>query len=516
MVRQNRLPLSLLLYIICFAALFPWYRHVFDSDNMGYYMVTTNLAAGDFFKSINGYWSPLHSWLALPLYKAGLNIFDSFRLVSGLAGAGTLIMVNRLLRKFVIHSSHHTAALFVCVPVVLCYVYYNQAADILLCACLLLYTDIITEKDFFGNRKKIIACGLAGCTSYFAKTYALPFFLVHFTITQLVLYRHSIAANRKKLLFRNLFTGITCFLLPALPWILALYHKYHFVTYGYSGKLNFEWTMYNTWGYQGGKLYAFSPGDLSFHWQDPWSYPWNFQQHLPYFSAQVIIKQIGTVIRNLKQLLQAFNFISFTTSAIIPVLGIYAFKKKAVPLQLVFLVMLILPAGYLLLAVEERYLWPVGLLALITGTALLAAALRQAAVAKPIRRLCWCIFFGSFLLFPLYHLKFRFGTEKDVFDIAAALKAKGVQGKFLNNGFEYLVVPRKLAYLTGSTLYQLSRDINNYEELLAASRESGIDYIIYMNQSSLEKSTFKNSILYKSAVSKFEFPESGITVLKMH
>src|SRR4051812_40805140 len=99
MLNRYRLPFALIVYTTCFAILYPLYRFKFDDDGIGYLMVTKRLAAGDLFNAINGYWSPLHSWLLAPLYKAGLNEFTAFKLSNGLIGAGILITVNRLCGK---------------------------------------------------------------------------------------------------------------------------------------------------------------------------------------------------------------------------------------------------------------------------------------------------------------------------------------------------------------------------------------------------------------------------------
>src|SRR5687768_4726005 len=96
-IYRYRLPLAILLLTGCFFLLYPWYRYVLDDDGIGYAMVTKRLAAGDFFNALNGYWSPLHSWLALPFFKAGAGIIDSFKFSNLLISACMLVVLDRLM-----------------------------------------------------------------------------------------------------------------------------------------------------------------------------------------------------------------------------------------------------------------------------------------------------------------------------------------------------------------------------------------------------------------------------------
>ena len=90
-----RLPIVLTVYVICIVVSYPLYQYIFDSDSIGYLGVTKRLATGDYFYGINGYWSPLHSWLDIPFYKAGMNGILVFRGINALFGAGVIVMVNR-------------------------------------------------------------------------------------------------------------------------------------------------------------------------------------------------------------------------------------------------------------------------------------------------------------------------------------------------------------------------------------------------------------------------------------
>lgn len=515
-LHKYRLLIALFVYTICFVLLYPLYRYIFDVDGIGYLMVMKRLAGGDYLNAINGFWSPLHSWLALPLYKAGMNEFAAFKTISGIAGAGILIVVTRLMKKIIIADYLKTAILLVCIPIIVSYVFYELAADILFCLLLLIYTDIITTNNFFEKPGKNILCGVVACVSYFAKTYAFPFFLVHFAVVQFLLYRNTTLNNGRILLFRNLLLGFVTFFVIAMPWIYILYYKYHFITFGYSGQLNSIWLLY-PYDIPGQvKLQAISPSPLICHWEDPYSYPSNIRPHPSFFSLTVLIKQMRVFLTAFMNMLTCFKEISFISSALVLCLAVYVLKKKNIAYTFMLLVIVILPAGYLLLLIETRYIWTVTFLILITGAAIFAEGLRLAALRKPLQVLCWCIFFGSFLIYPINQLKDTAGRQADDFYLAKELNNNKVKGKFVCNKYNHMTDVSIYAYLTGSTFYHLSRVPENNAELVSACRESAINYFFFYYDDPAELDAFKETVLYKTAVQEIKTKKTNLLLLKLN
>lgn len=513
MLNKYRLVTALALYTVCTLLAYPYYKYLFCYDEIGYLSVMQRLAAGDYYTAINGYWSPMLSWLALPLYKAGLNLIFSIRLISMLAGAGIVMAVDRLLKRIDTTGYVHTTALFICIPIVLSYVFCQQAADVLLCLLLLTYTCIITGKGFFENRTKNILCGIIGCTCYFTKAYAFPFFLVHFTLVQVVLHYNSTSAYRKKWLVRNLVAGIGVFLLLASPWLYALYHKYRMVTFGYSGKLNYYWHIYQ-FQPNAEKLRAIDPAPYNSLWEDPYKQPWNFQPHPP-FSLKLVQKQLAVLYRNITSTIEYFNQMSFLGVAILLSFVLYVIKKRNTVLTLLLLVITVMPAGYLLVGIEYRYLYVITFIMLITGSLLLSELWRVIRVHKYVQITGWCIFFASFLFFPVRQFSRSIGKDPFAFQLAASFKKNGVKGKITTtSAFSYSWV-EKASFLTGNKYYCFTRNPRNYEELLLACRQSGIDYYIYFYYSPTEAEGFRNSILYKNAIRETAVIENQVIIIQL-
>jgi hypothetical protein len=499
MRNRYQLTLSLAVYGVCCTLLYPFYRHVFDFDGVGYFAVTKQLAAGNWYNAINGYWSPLHSWLALPLYKAGMNEFDAFRVVCILAGGGILLVTYRLLNKAAPDARIRLTVLLTAIPIVLCYVFCYQAADILCCLLLLVYIDVITAHDLFENRYRNSIAGVVACLTYFAKAYAFPFFLVHFTVLQWLLYRQSAAEQRRRWLWRNLRWGIGIFLLMALPWLAALFYKYRMVTFGYSGKLNLQWVLQG-FGLETRTLYALNPFPMDMHWKDPWSYPWNFNSPSS-FDWQ---KPVEVFFKNLRQFFTLLPFFTFLGAAIIPIMGVYAYKKKNVMILKLFLVAAIFPAGYLLVALEIRYLFVLSFVLLTAGTMLMP---------KKIPVLAWVLFFGSFLLFPIHSLIASVNKGRSYFTIARQLQH--AKGKWITDNFQAYTELTRVAYLTGATLYQFPRAPRHDAEITTACRQAGINYYFHYCQSALEAASFRQTALYRTALQEIKTSDQNIVIIKL-
>ena len=513
MFNKYRLPFALIIYAACFAVLYPLYQFRFDDDGIGYIMVTKRIASGDFFHGINGYWSPLHSWLIVPLYKAGLNEFTAFKLSNGLIGAGVLVYISRLCSKVNMLPVLHTISLFICIPIVLAYAFHDLAADILLCLLLLIYTDIISAKDFFENKWKILACAVIGCLSYFAKTYAFFFFLVHFTIIQVVHYKSSPLANRKLLLTRNLVMGISIFLLLCLPWIITLSFKYNFLTVGYSGKLNHAWALFPAKP-KTDKLLGAPPAPLSCFWEDPFYTTRQVEPPPSVFTAYGLKQQAKLTARTGWAAVKCFFYISLFSFVIIPALVLYLRKKRSLPLTNMLLLILLFPLGYLLIHIELRFLYAVALLMLISGVVLLSSWLESIRARGFVRIICGVLYFTSFLIYPIQSMASLANIDAGLFTLAAELRQKGITGNYASDPGSYSEVQR-LAYFTGSTSWSLSRLTYSYDELDQALRESGIDYYFYYWHTPGDVKTFTGSNIYRNAIKVIPTGRERLILLKL-
>jgi hypothetical protein len=510
MQNTSRLIVVSVLYLLLFILCYPLYQYLFDADGIGYMMVAKRLAWGDYASAINGCWSPLHSWLIAPFYKWGIDVFTAFKVSNGIIGLGILVWISRLLNKTQLGDGLKSIALLTCIPILLSYVYHDLAADIIFCFLILVYIDIVTGKDFFQNRNKNIACGIIGCLCYFAKTYGFVFFPLSFLLVQTILYRASNLPNRKALLTRNLLWAIPVFLLLASPWIYILSNKYGFLTFGYSGQLNLKWALLDRLEYEGSLLKAPHYPNSPANWEDPLYYPYRFKE-ASFFT--LLIREIRLVFTNFMTAIELLTAFSFFSMAIITGLSVYLVKKRDTLYTLFFLFIVLMPAGYLAINVQSRYIYPINFLLLIGGIFLLQKAFEVIQPGKYASRFYWGLFFASFLIYPINWLKDVAGRDKDLFVLAKEWKAKGIQGKYATTANGNHILLERAAYINDSQLYMPTKEAHDYQELHNALKEHGIDYFFFFYRYRTDLDAFMQTTLYKSAT--VVSGNTGIVILKM-
>lgn len=499
MFQQYRLPVASIIYLACCLLLFPAYQFIFDDDGMGYMMVARRLAEGDYHNAINSYWSPLHSWLVLPLVKSGMAEITAFKLSNLIIGLLILIQVHRLSNKTALSDTLKTVLLLVSIPIIIHYAIYEIAADVLFCWLILVYTDLITARDFYKRPGLNLLCGVTGAALYLTKAYGFPFFVAHFTIIQVWHYFHSKDADRKKWLVSNLLTGIGCLLLLSAPWIWVLYNKFQELTIGYTGRYNMNVYLY-TRQFTATDLVAPPPyPDSPGNWEDPRFDPVHRTPGEFYFRPDILIRQVRLFLTNFMEAASCFSQLSFLAPAILFGLAIYWFYQRNALIFLFFLTSVLLPLGYLMVHIETRFLWAVGLLLLIGGALLLQSLLGRLYIRGTRAIICWAVFFGSFLMAPVNQLKDAVGGNAALFELAAFAKEKNLRGKYLaSDNAVYDFVP-KLAFLTRSSTWLLTKPDLPWEDHLAAMRKHHINYYFYRYNNARELQAFMQGALYKAA-----------------
>ena len=95
-LKQNKhisLYLSIFLLTLLYLVAWPFYKYITDPDGASYAAIADHYASGNFNEAINGLWSPLHSWLVIPLIKFGVNTIIAFKLTNLILGVLFLITI---------------------------------------------------------------------------------------------------------------------------------------------------------------------------------------------------------------------------------------------------------------------------------------------------------------------------------------------------------------------------------------------------------------------------------------
>jgi hypothetical protein len=218
-------------------------RAAINPDGIIYIRKAQFLLSGHFLESVSGYWSPAISWCVALLLRLHHG-FDPLHAIHGvlviwgftwvLASCAFLLSILptrpiwRLLAGVVIAFSGVRQSVSLITP------------DLLLGTMLMAYLAVVSCTPLFRKPRYALVCGLWAGLGYLCKSYALPFFCLHFPLT--LAYRYW-TANRgaqwsqadvapaisRRAAITSLLVGILGFALPALPWVGLLSYKYgHF------------------------------------------------------------------------------------------------------------------------------------------------------------------------------------------------------------------------------------------------------------------------------------------------
>lgn len=451
---------ALSLCVLVFIA-FPFYRYYVDPDGTSYLTISARYAAGDFSRAINGLWSPWACWLSALLIRVGWGAVAAGCIVNTLGAVGMLAGSFRLFLRFSFRRWQQwlftgSIALFLVFAV-----FWQSFGDLWQCCLLLLILDVLLARHFSTSFGSWVVAGLVGGIAYYAKAYSFQFLLLFFAVS----YWYLSGRNWRQWL---VMCAVSSFALAvvALPWVLALHGKYQIWTTSTAGPLNMSWYLvgHPTWNSSIDILVPPPYANSVYNWEDPW------------FANGALVGFTDSPELFLRQLMRiAYTGIMYLwclaeVSVVLPVLAVFMvlrlvfpgrFRKLSANERLIFIFASLLPAGYLLVHIESRYLW----------SALPVYVVAFAAIANRFgpSKLFQVAFAASLLLFPAYQMVRLFNEGKQEFVVAAHLREAG----FTNIDMISDLHPRllsKVCYFSSSRFFVISRQKTDGKEELPSVR----------------------------------------------
>ncbi|MBL8227464.1 MAG: hypothetical protein JNL98_03265 [Bryobacterales bacterium] len=360
--------LPYVLYGVLTALLLPFFRLEIGPDQISYINIADLYAKGLFSEAVNGFWSPLLSWLMVPLIAAGVHPWPAGKVVTILSGFLAVWSFGRLLKRF---DVEHSWAVHMVAAVMTAALSIRTSADLMTAALLMLYFAALWSPEWPESPTSGLLCGLLGGFLYFSKNYMFFFFCLHFTVIVSIHFWRQ-RSTRGGIVVRQWLAGLVLCALISSVWMMALSRKYGKFTISRAGEVNLGMVGPEGSGYRTHKL--LSEPSSPHAWstlQDP---PPDVLPKWKAASAEGI-KQIVRLVRsNLKRLDSIFR--GQTLLWLVLILGVIVLCE-APPGERSWLfpvlTIALLPAGYLLVIVVDRYLWAIWYLLLILG----AVCLRQ-------------------------------------------------------------------------------------------------------------------------------------------
>ena len=233
---RHPLAVILLVYLVLCGVLIPWFLHRVAPDAVSYLTIARKYRAWEFSDAINGYWSPLLSWILAPLLCLGAPTEVTAKCLQGAIGAGALSAVWWLGKRLELPEAVRVWTTLALVPTVAMHALTDTTPDLLVAVLLAVYIGVVIGKDYPRSPWQGAACGLLGALAYLAKAYAFPFFVAHFVAVSgyLFLRRRSSGVEMRRLAAATA-AGLLFFAVVAGGWAGLLSRKYSRITIGTTG-----------------------------------------------------------------------------------------------------------------------------------------------------------------------------------------------------------------------------------------------------------------------------------------
>lgn len=434
----GRSPLTAIVasyFLLCGASL-PWYLHRVAPDASCYLTIARKYRSWDFQDAVNGYWSPLLSWLVAPLLCLGAPTEVTAKVLQVAIGGGALWAVWWLGKRVELPVAIRVWTTLCLVPAVAMYALTDTTPDLLVAVILVVYVGVVIGADYPRSLWQAAACGLLGALAYLAKAYAFPFFLAHYLAVSayLVVRRRGSGAEVRRLVTATA-VALLVFAVVAGGWASLLSRKYSRITIGTTG--SYQMSLFSGGGgglFHGGGLFPPSNATAISAWEDPTDLrtpvrpPARKSSRGPGASAGIKPASVGKadaaserpsplawdrgrewlqrLVRNLTRL--GWTLVRFFWVFPLVLAGLLLScrlaPRGAVRDRCLILLgtLLLYPSGYLLIFIQERYFWVMTLL-------LAVAAGLVATIVPGLRRSPWRFAWGlvagvSFALWPAWLL----------------------------------------------------------------------------------------------------------------
>lgn len=512
--------ISALIYLLLFTATVNWYQYNFDVDGVAYMTIAKRIADGDWFKSINGLWSPLSCYIASLFLKYFSSPVICFKVINAVCCTGIIISTGVLLNRFLKTTVLQAIILAILPVLLLAWTHQQLAGDLLSLWLMLIYCCLITSGNFFKKESLYIYCAVVMAMAYLAKSYCLPFFIVNHLLIHFYYWRQNKIPVTGKIISARIIIPFIVFFFIAAAWIYCLYLKYNRFTFSTAGTLNYNWYLGN--GPSSIKDYGLLipppyPDSPNF-WEDPFTYYNHFSG--PLSSSTNFLRAVKLGLHNCKESIGLFTEMSLVILPVFIYWVIRLIKTKAkenfFSIGLLLIASAVLTTGYLLIHIETRYLWLTGIIGLILAAKLFEEKILSFIPGKILSGVILFLFAGSFLISPVDKLQDLKYSGKDIYETAEFLSSGNIKGNFTSN---YSTNAQnswctKLAFLSHNRFYLLAKNDYTQTELITAARQNNIRFYLYFYTTTADKEMFLNSPMAIAAKQITNMPGKNILVVQ--
>lgn len=501
---KNNLDLILILTIYSLLALISvhFYLYKTGGDEIAYINIAHAYVTGSWKNAINGYWSPLYSWLLTPFLLSGFTplygIYAS-KVLSLIIGFFTIISVNLLLNIFKMSKTVKRVTLLSLIPVVLYFALMYNTPDLLVASILIVYLSIIFNPNYSSNQINGMLCGFTGAVAYLSKSFAFAFFIVHFLLFNLIHYFKALNSAKKKNILKNMVLGFAVFFVISGLWASTISEKYDKLTVSTSGEYNHnlvgpEYTDNPTISIKHPIYYEslFKPpnssstsiwDDLSYIKMEHWS-PFDSWDH---FEHQIKILGENTIYA--AHIIESFFQISLL---LVMIMIFFIWKSKTNEknkLSYLLITMLIYILGYCFITVEWRYFFFIFILLVVSSFYMVDILNRNKILRKNIINVLLVALTFCFIFQPVYETISLSNNDNSLYNLSSALKSDyGIHGNIASsNSHDKWWSTLIISYYLNSKYYGSTIEMNSTKKLQKELKNNKISYLFVWDNESIPK-----------------------------
>ncbi|MBC6492753.1 hypothetical protein ACFSQD_17640 [Flavihumibacter stibioxidans] len=359
----------LMFYLVC--------CHI-NPDGIAYLTIAKNYANGNWHAAINAYWSPLLSWILSPFSFIPVELLFFYYALNFFLGLAGLFVFRQLMRQLEFGKPVQVLLIPVFTGFMLLFAFRFMTPDLMVVVLLLMFLRFWLKTDAL-DRPLITSLWLL--VLYFAKPYNFIFGAGLLAYDLLARFRQKKGSKA----FQNFLLIFVYFLLLASPWLIAIHWKYGEWMLSGAGGFNHGAALVNL-GFLGLDIpgmesikdsYAFmfrfgvQPHEYSvFAWEDPVLMAdyndYNILGSVDNFLLQLRVIWVNfRYLLSFKDVLLSISFAGLLLAGLKAILygkkqfrngGWAAIRLNDIPYRLFFFGSLYL-LGYMLLFLENRYLW---------------------------------------------------------------------------------------------------------------------------------------------------------------
>lgn len=345
-----------------------WLRYQLNPDSTAYFSIAEKYAHFNLRSAINGYWSPLLSWLLVPWVWLDVNLLVASKITATLCCLVILVGAYRfLLYRKVAKSIALLTSLLLSLFLVDMLSIQASSRDLLMAAVATTFVLHVIRFDDSPSRKKAIWLGLLGALMFYAK--ALGFYLFLGVILGLAFWQWRKSRKNTQLIFHRFAPALITFFALTLPFIGLISLKYGQPTLSTVG--GFAYSIYSP-ASKGGAFPIGAPlmptnSTAMWYWEDPTDvielipeHDWELHHNKAYYLKKIVWANASLTVKivDIYGPIVAFGFLV----AILGMLKKGPYRKDYVVFAGIALVWV---AGHMLIMTDSRYLITAGVLPII-------------------------------------------------------------------------------------------------------------------------------------------------------